>query len=362
MQFQRWQDSKSIDFNGWWQIEVSDDSSCCKLRNFNSGKYLSLSKDENDSKWSLNLTDDADQAVELNFIAVNSDKVDINTFNEAEIFKIKIANDLDDKFLVIESNEDQDAFFKEEGFYNKKVTIGQQTLVNKYDTFKVIIPKEDEYNELSFCIDTREYIHSFASKLYKSKDVLTKVSHFKEGMAKIFIKLLEFMQNRHKGKTRIEYSVGKIVPHRQEMVSKVGIIDIMFTLLEFVKDKDNDEIKDEILSQLYLSADDFAGFDNLLEVIIKTIHITAKDNQNNTMQCIHNMHIIEHFVYVDGCTAFLIDIFKDKSFELSKKEIHTELLYRRIFEINRFERIVMHFTEKLSQEREPKYLLILRKM
>jgi hypothetical protein len=50
MQFQRWQDSKSIDFNGWWQIEVCDDSSNCKLRNFNSGKYLSLSKDEIDSK------------------------------------------------------------------------------------------------------------------------------------------------------------------------------------------------------------------------------------------------------------------------------------------------------------------------
>jgi hypothetical protein len=47
MEFERWQNSKSIDFNGWWQIEVMDNPSEVTLRNFNSGKYISYPENGN---------------------------------------------------------------------------------------------------------------------------------------------------------------------------------------------------------------------------------------------------------------------------------------------------------------------------
>jgi hypothetical protein len=74
------------------------------------------------------------------------------------------------------------------------------------------------------------------------------------------------------------------------------------------------------------------------------------------------MIIIQRFTFVEGCTSLLIDIFKDKSFELNKKEIHSELLYRRIFEIERFREVIEYFTSRVREVREFNLLMILRKM
>lgn len=47
---------------------------------------------------------------------------------------------------------------------------------------------------------------------------------------------------------------------------------------------------------------------------------------------------------------------------LNKKEIHSELLYRRVFEISKFEPIIEYFTEKLKYEKSKSSVYILRKM
>lgn len=59
------------------------------------------------------------------------------------------------------------------------------------------------------------------------------------------------------------------------------------------------------------------------------------------------MNVIQNFVFVHGCSSLLIDMFKDKSFEINKKEIHSELLYRRIFEIERFDAVIDFFADKI---------------
>ena len=48
IKFNKWTDLNSIDFNGWWQIEVLDDSSQAKFRNFNSGKFLVFNPNDKD--------------------------------------------------------------------------------------------------------------------------------------------------------------------------------------------------------------------------------------------------------------------------------------------------------------------------
>lgn len=267
-------------------------------------------------------------------------------------------------FLCIESNEETDAlFFEESNFNKKKVVATHPNNTNTYDAFKIIIPKEEEYLELSLCIDSREYIESFITRLESSSQVMHTLELIKEGISKVFISLLEFMQNKLKGKIRVEYGFGEIVLHRQEMVAKVGILNHIFTLLDLINQNiATFEDKDDILEVLEISPEDFSGFENLLEVIIKTIHISSLNNSNNIIQCICNMSKIQNFVFVEGCTTLLIDIFKDKNFELNKKEIHSELLYRRIFEIERFESVIDHFITKVKTVRDFNSLLILRKM
>jgi hypothetical protein len=74
------------------------------------------------------------------------------------------------------------------------------------------------------------------------------------------------------------------------------------------------------------------------------------------------MGVLQKFSYVEGCTSLLIEIFKDKRFELNKKEVHVELLYKRVYEYDRFEESIVYFTERVKKHREFNILMILRKM
>jgi hypothetical protein len=70
----------------------------------------------------------------------------------------------------------------------------------------------------------------------------------------------------------------------------------------------------------------------------------------------------QNFYFVDNCPALLISTFKDKNFDINKKEIHKEMLYRRVYEIDRFEPVVKYFIEKVKDTKETDFLFILRKM
>jgi hypothetical protein len=52
-------------------------------------------------------------------------------------------------------------------------------------------------------------------------------------------------------------------------------------------------------------------------------------------------------VFVPNLPAFLIAIFKNRSGSLNRKEIHTEIMYRRIFDDKKFSDVVGFFIDKL---------------
>ena len=365
-EFQRWQDFKNIDFNGWWQPDILEDSTKIQLRHFNSGKYLKLSNAPG-SEYPFDLTDKSEEAETFELLSINSDEKDVSNFTENEIFKIRIegANALSlNNYLSIESRSDSDyMFYEDANFDKKKSRISQPSKTNLVDTFKMIIPKEDEYLELSLCIDSREYIDSFSDRLVKSENVINELKTIKEGISKVLFKIMDFIQNKLMGKIRSDYDVGEIVPHRQEMVAKVGILNNFFYLLSLInRNMYNFDTNDEILEVLEISEEDFEGYSDLLEILLRAIHVAVMDNPINLLQSIHYINVIQNFAFVSGCSALLIDMFKDKNFQLNKKEIHSELIYRRIFELDRFENTIDFFVNKLCKEKDFKYLTILRKM
>ena len=53
-------------------------------------------------------------------------------------------------------------------------------------------------------------------------------------------------------------------------------------------------------------------------------------------------------MFVENIPKLLIVVFKDKEFEANKKEIHSETLYQRIYEFDRFAPIVEFFANKVK--------------
>jgi hypothetical protein len=154
-----------------------------------------------------------------------------------------------------------------------------------FDTFKFIIPKEDEYMELSLCLDSREYIEGFYSKLVDTSNFLKRLLSVKAGLSKVLYKLLDFMLNKLPGKIRSEYSIGQIVPHRQEMIAKVGILGQVINLFGLISEKAlSENSQEEFFLITEIDEDEFGGLDSLPEVMIKMLHVTVIDNSKNVAQ------------------------------------------------------------------------------
>ena len=362
--FQKWHDINNIDFNGWWQIEVLDVSNKAIINNFNSGMYLAYTSNNPNSQFDL--VHDKENATKFELKSIINDNNEVSEFTENEIFKIKIFEDNSnsEKYILIEETNTSDLFFEENDFDDdfKKCIISQQSKQNMNDSFKVIIPKEEKYLEISIWIDSREYIQLFIDKLEISSDFLNTLTYVKERLSKDFIKILEFIQNQLPGKVRSDFTIGQLVPHRQDMVAKVGIIFQICKLLTLIATNLNfNENRDKILSKLAISPVEFDKFENLLEVIIKTLDLILVDNPRNITQCQAFVNTIQEFWYVRGWTDLLINIFKNKEYELNRKEIHSEFIYKRIYEIEKFNSAIMFFTENMMKEREHRYIRLLRK-
>jgi hypothetical protein len=216
-------------------------------------------------------------------ISINSSEVDVANFEESDIFKIKVTEEGHadgEQYLCIDSFYVSDDIFTSNKEKDSQLAIvGNQYKTNTMDTFKFIFPKEDEYMELSLCIDSREYIEEFYQKLNTSSDLFAKLEYFKEGMSKVFAKLLDFVRNKLRGKTRSEYAIGEIIPHRQEMIAKVGILTQIFKLLELIHSRITQDMSPkEVQNILEIDSFEFGGLDNLLEVLIRTIHISVIKN------------------------------------------------------------------------------------
>ena len=254
--FNKWNDINNIDFNGWWQIEVLDDSSKALLRNFNNGKFLLYTPDNKNAVFDL--TQDRDEATTFEFTSIVSELKDINEFTEDEVFKLKIVekDNKSNKYLWIEDSENKNLYFdgNELDVDSMKCAIKNPAEDNTYDSFKIIIPKEDKYLELSLWIDSREYIQLFIQKLETTQDFSKTIGCIKEGLAKVLIKILHFIQNQLSGKIRSDFAIGQIIPHRQDMISKVGMLNQIFTLLSLIKSNLKfDKHKSETLKLLSLS-------------------------------------------------------------------------------------------------------------
>ena len=183
------------------------------------------------------LTQDKDEATTFEFMSIISDLKDINEFTEDEVFKLKIT-DKDDKFqnyFCIE-NIDNSMFFGDKNLDidYKKCIVSNPAEDNTYDSFKIIIPIEEKYLELSLCIDSREYIQLFIQKLEATSDFLNTLVNIKEGLSKVLIKILQFIQNQLNGKIRSDFAIGQVIPHRQDMISKVGMLFQLMKLLHLI--------------------------------------------------------------------------------------------------------------------------------
>jgi hypothetical protein len=236
-------------------------------------------------------------------------------------------------------------------------------VTNLFDTFKFVVPKEEEYLELTFSIDARQCIEIVALRLLNSQSVNETLEKLKESFSKVLLKIMDFMLNQLQGRIRVDYNIGEIIPHRQIMIAKLGILDTVLYILTLIQNniKEPRNTK-EYLGKMAIPSDAFDGYKNLLEVIIKTLHVSILNNQVNTIRLIKQMYTVQDFIFVKGCPSFLIDIFKDSNFELNKKEIHWGQLYRRIYEIDRFEEVIKYLVKKLIAEDNYIYLVILRKM
>ena len=115
------------------------------------------------------------------------------------------------------------------------------------------------------------------------------------------------------------------------------------------------------MRELSIALDEYNRFDNILEIIIKTINIVIVDNPKNIEQLPSHISTIQEFYFVRGCTDLLINIFKNKDFDINRKEIHSELLYKRIFEIEKFRGTIIFFVNKLNKL-DYRSLRLLRKL
>ena len=105
-----------------------------------------------------------------------------------------------------------------------------------------------------------------SDKLELSSDFLLTLVYVKDMISQDFIKIVEFIQNQLSGKIRHDFTIGQLVPHRQDMVAKVGIIFQIWKLLTLISEYVTVNNRDSVLRQLSISPDEFDKFENLLEV------------------------------------------------------------------------------------------------
>lgn len=174
------------------------------------------------------------------------------------------------------------------------------------------------------------------------------------------------MNNNIEGRINAEYDIDEIVEYRQEMIAKVGILTQIFELLEDCIDAQADMKEEDWATHLNhifkLPKSESNEFENVLELIFETLYTLFINNTYNQMMASKKIELMQQFVFVPNISKVLIAIFKDKQFEMNKKEIHTEILYRRIYEYERFQPIVESFVEKLRRTKQDEYIYILRKI
>jgi len=232
----------------------------------------------------------------------------------------------------------------------------------------LVFPKDDTYRELVFCKDTFQHLNTLLKRLENTDEIFTSLEEMSNALFKIFDKVYKFLNNNLEGTINSDYDIDEIVEYRQEMVAKAGILDLILDLLQVCidaksnNDMDEEEWAKDLTQILKLSREESSDMENVLELMFETLHTLFTDNTTNQYIGSKNIDIMQSFVFVKNMSKVLIQIFKDKQFEMNKKEIHTEIMYRRIYEYDRFHAIVQSFIKKLLESGQHKYIYILRKI
>ena len=72
---------------------------------------------------------------------------------------------------------------------------------------------------------------------------------------------------------------------------------------------------------------------------------------------------IQKYIDFNNSPKLIIEILNDRTYSLNRKEIHGELSYLKIYEFEKYKPLLEFFVKKLNpQDRNPRYLLMLRKM
>ena len=183
--FQRWHNIKRIDFNGWWICETNNFVKEIKFKHFNTNRYMKINTDNPESP--IEYTKSKKKASKFKLEPCNHSKVDYNMVTEKVCFKLKLVQEKDQKpiFLRIESVSEESLFDEDITRNKKKVHIGEEDDISKYDTFHMIFPKEDEYIELALCMDSKRYLESFVNKLKLSDNKIESLEDWKSGIGKV---------------------------------------------------------------------------------------------------------------------------------------------------------------------------------
>ena len=182
-----------------------------------------------------------------------------------------------------------------------------------------------------------------------SKEISEALEKNSHALYKVFLKVYKFVTNDLEGRTNSDYDVDEIVDYRQEMIAKAGLLNQIFDFLDYcimVNRNEDEEWYTELQTIFKIAAQENNDFENLIELVFETMYVLFEGNSNNQLAATNKIETMQQFVFVPNITKVLIVIFKDKQFEMNKKEIHTEILYRRIYEFDRFQPIVESFIQK----------------
>jgi hypothetical protein len=381
--FKNWKDYQDVDFNGWFMVEASgEDENGNKrvhLKHFNTGKYMTIINGEGVEGDYAVLKDQHTKESEMIFEPVNMEQKDVLYYTTETVFKIRashVGNDMEKNYLRFANEDDiktitgdnKQKIFEESSNETTPLVVKDACPINKFDTFNLVFPKDDTYRELVFCKDAYLHLKLLLERLEKSKDGLETLEEISDALFKLYLKIFKFLNNNLEGLINSDYDIDEIVEYRQELVAKARILTLTFDFLEHIsslqKDHDmsDEDWAKELLMIFKLTKSESNDMDSVLELIFETLYTLFNKNSDNQFIASRKIDLLQEYVFVNNMTKVLIAIFRDKQFEMNKKEIHTEILYRRIYEYERFIHIARSFVQKLIDTGAHKYIYILRKI
>ena len=105
-----------------------------------------------------------------------------------------------------------------------------------------------------------------------------------------------------------------------------------FTPLKEEENDENVDLEESLMGKIHFTISAIPDYNNVLILIFDTLYaIVYKQREASSLTIIH-INVLENFVFVDNLPNLLMSIFNSKGVISQKQEIHSEILYKRIFE------------------------------